>query len=55
MSSIKTAIRVRPFLPSETAQGYQNSKLSFKPERSELVVSDSSLQKIYKCDYLIPP
>lgn len=40
MSTIKTALRIRPFLPSELAQHYRNTKLSLNLERKEVVVRD---------------
>ena len=54
-STIKTAIRVRPFLKSEIEQGYRNHKLVLHPERSEVALADPSVQKNYKCDHLITP
>lgn len=40
MSTIKTALRIRPFLPSELAQHYRNTKLSLNLERKEVAVKD---------------
>jgi hypothetical protein len=54
-STIKTTIRVRPLLKAETEQGYRNSKLRLDPQRAEITVSDSNLQKTFRCDHLIPP
>ncbi len=56
MSTIKTAIRVRPFLKQEAEQGYRNSRLLVNPERREVLVREdnSSAKKTFKFDYLFP-
>ena len=54
-STIKTAIRLRPFLKSETEQGYANSKLTLNLSKAQVTVRDPSLQKTFRCDHLIPP
>lgn len=40
MSTIKTALRIRPFLPSELTQHYRNTRLSLNLDRKEVVVRD---------------
>ncbi len=52
-TTIKTVIRVRPLLPSEINQGYNNTRLSFAPNKSEVSISDASSQKKFRCDHLI--
>jgi hypothetical protein len=54
-STIKTAIRVRPLLKSESQQGYNNTKLAFNKEKEEVIVNDPSATRKFKCDHLITP
>lgn len=51
-STIKTAVRVRPLLPSEIEQKYRNTKLLLNPNKNEVVLMDSS-KKTFHCDYLL--
>jgi chromosomal replication initiation ATPase DnaA len=56
MSTIKTAVRVRPFLKAELQQQYRNTRLALHPERREVTLKDenSAHRKTFRCDYLLP-
>jgi len=53
-STIKTAIRVRPFLETESEQGYRNTRLQVNQEKREIIVREDGnvTKKNYKFDYL---
>jgi len=53
-STIKTAVRVRPLLPTEIEQKYRNTKLMLNTNKNEIVLMDGS-KKNFHCDYLLTP
>lgn len=56
MSSIKTAVRIRPFLHNEiTQQQYRNTRLAVNLDRKEVSVREegSSHRRSYRFDYLL--
>jgi hypothetical protein len=56
MSSIKTAVRIRPFLQNEiTQQQYRNTRLGVNIERNEISVREEAgnQRRSYRFDYLL--
>lgn len=55
MSTIKTAVRIRPFLQAELQQHYRNSRLALDLDRREVSVKDESTnqKRSFRFDYLL--
>ncbi len=55
MSSIKTAVRIRPFLQTEITQQYRNTRLAVNLDRKEVSVKEEggNQRRSYRFDYLL--
>ena len=55
MSTIKAAVRIRPFLKGESNQGYKNGRLHFDTSKGEVSVREegSSNKRSFRFDYLL--
>ena len=51
-SKIKAAIRIRPFLKTETKNGYNNSHINIHPTRKEVELLDNNTRKNFNFDYI---
>ena len=55
MSTIKTAVRIRPFLPTEMQQNYRNTRLAVSLDRREVSLKDDATnqKRSFRFDYLL--
>lgn len=51
-NKIKAAIRVRPFLNSETKNGYANTKIAIDHKKKEIYVAEEPNRRSFHFDYL---
>lgn len=55
MSTIKTAVRLRPFLETEITQNYKNTRLTANCDKREVSLKDENTthKKSFRFDYLL--
>lgn len=55
MSTIKTAVRIRPFLTTEIQQNYRNTRLAVSLDRREVSLKDDATnqKRSFRFDYLL--
>lgn len=51
-SKIKAAIRIRPFLKTESKNGYVNSHIKINANRKEVELLDNNTRKSFNFDYI---
>jgi hypothetical protein len=52
-SKIKAAIRIRPFLPAESKNGYVNNCITVSKSKKEVEVYDGVTHKSFNFDYIL--